>query len=233
MAKEKILVVEDEKDISELVLYNLTREGYRLIETDNGEKALDFVKKESPDLLILDLMLPGIDGLEVCKILKRDESTRHIPIIMLTAKGEETDIVVGLQLGADDYVTKPFSPKVLVARIKTILRRPKEKEGKHSVRRFDLLTIDIPKHKITSKDKVLDLTAIEFNILEFLSRYPGRAFSRDQIMDHAWKEGKFVVDRAVDVHIRALRKKLGKAAHLIETVRGMGYRFKEIDDHGE
>ncbi len=233
MAKEKILVVEDEKDISELVQYNLTREGYRVIATDNGEKALDFVKKESPDLLILDLMLPGIDGLEVCKILKRDESTRHIPIIMLTAKGEETDIVVGLQLGADDYVTKPFSPKVLVARIKTILRRPKEKEGKHSVRRFDLLTIDIPKHKITSKDKVLDLTAIEFNILEFLSRYPGRAFSRDQIMDHAWKEGKFVVDRAVDVHIRALRKKLGKAAHLIETVRGMGYRFKEIDDHGE
>ena len=147
---------------------------------------------------------------------------------MLTAKGEESDIVVGLQLGADDYVTKPFSPKVLLARIKTVLKRSQEKEMPAEVRRFDNLIMDIAKHKITYQNKPIELTTIEFNILEFLSRNPGRVFSRDQIMDRAWTEGKFIVDRAVDVHIRGLRKKLDGGADLIETVRGVGYRFKEI-----
>ena len=229
MPKEKILVVEDERDIRELVSYNLEREGYKVITCDNGEKALELVKREQPGLVILDLMLPGIDGLEVCKGIKQEERTRHIPVIMLTAKSEETDVVVGLQIGADDYITKPFSPKILTARVKTILRRAETREKKDEVRKVDQLTMDLPKHKATYKDKILELTSIEFNLLEFLSRHPGRAFSRDQIMDNAWKEGKFVVDRAVDVHIRALRKKLGKGANLIETVRGLGYRFKEIE----
>lgn len=229
MPKEKILVVEDERDIYELVSYNLQKEGYKVVCCDHGERAIEVIKKESPALVILDLMLPGIDGLEVCKVIKQDERTRDIPIIMLTAKSEETDVVVGLQIGADDYITKPFSPKILTARVKSILRRAEVREKKSEVRKIEHLTIDIPKHKAIYRDKHLVLTSIEFNILEFLARHPGRAFSRDQIMDNAWKEGKFVVDRAVDVHIRALRKKLGKGASLIETVRGIGYRFKEVE----
>lgn len=229
MAKNKILIIEDDPDISELVRYNLEKEGFHVIEAPEGEKALESVKKESPSLIILDLMLPEIDGCEICKILKQDTATKHIPIIMLTAKGEESDVVVGLQLGADDYVTKPFSPKILVARVKAILRRKAAKPIGEEIRTIEFLTIDIPKHKVTYRGRVLNPTAIEFNILEFLSRYPGRAFNRDQIMDGAWKEGRFIVDRAVDVHIRALRKKLGKGQDLIETVRGVGYRFKEIE----
>lgn len=227
MDKLRILVVEDDVDIAELVEYNLEKEGYGVIKADNGKKALDLIKSHMPQLIILDLMLPEIDGFEICKIVKHDEKTKHIPIIMLTAKGEETDVIVGLRLGADDYVTKPFSPKVLTARVKAVLRRDTEKKKPGEIRKIGQLTIDIPKHKMIYKDKILELTNIEFNILEFLSRSPGRAYSRDQIMDNAWKEGKFVVDRAVDVHIRALRRKLSKGGDLIETVRGVGYRFKE------
>lgn len=230
MAKEKILIVEDEQDIRELIQYNLNCEGYATLLAEDGEQALELAKKELPHLVILDLMLPGIDGLDVCKIIRHNDQTKHIPILMLTAKSEDSDVVVGLQLGADDYVTKPFSPKVLVARVKTILRRPIQKHKTDEIRDIESLIIDIPKHKVTYKGKALDLTSTEFNILEFLSRSPGRAFNRDQIMDGAWKEGKFVVDRAVDVHMRSLRKKLGKGADLIETVRGVGYRFKEIEN---
>ena len=229
MAKEKILIVEDDKDIRELIRYNLEREGYSTLLAENGERALTLVKNELPRLVILDLMLPDVDGLDVCKIIRHGDQTKHIPIIILTAKSEDSDVIVGLQLGADDYVTKPFSPKVLIARVKTILRRPAHKQKSEEVREIEGLVIDMPKHKITYKGKLLNLTAIEFNIIEFLSRFPGRAFTRDQIMDGAWKEGKFVVDRAVDVHIRSLRKKLGKSSDLIETVRGVGYRFKEIE----
>ncbi len=229
MAREKILLVEDDKDISELVRYNFEKEGYTFVAVGSGEKAFDLVRRESPQLIILDLMLPGMDGLDVCKILKNDDRTKQIPIVMLTAKSEESDVVVGLQLGADDYVTKPFSPKVLIARVKAILRRNAAKSPAQGARQIEELVIDVAKHKVTYKDKILELTAMEFGILDFLSRYPGRAFSRDQIMDGAWKEGKFVIDRAVDVHIRALRRKLGKGADLIETVRGIGYRFKELE----
>ncbi len=228
MLKEKILIVEDDGDIIELLEYNLKREGYRVVSSDNGEEALDAIKKEMPQLIILDLMLPGIDGLEVCKILKQDEKLKQIPIVMLTAKGEESDIVVGLQLGADDYVSKPFSPKVLTARIKALLRRQEQKNIPVQLRKIGSLIINIPKHRVLYKETDLSLTKIEFNILEFLSRHPGRVFTRDQIMDSAWKEGKFVVDRAVDVHIRSLRKKLKSGSDIIETVRGIGYRFKEI-----
>ncbi len=229
MPKEKIFVVEDEKNIRELIIYNLEREGYDVKSTDSGQEAIERIKREMPNLVILDLMLPEMDGFEVCKVLKNDHSTRLIPIVMLTAKSEETDVIVGLQLGADDYMTKPFSPKILVARIKAILRRHAKVQNAADVRKIESLVIDTARHKITCHDKLLELTMIEFGILEFLSRYPGRAFNRDQIMDGAWKEGKFVVDRAVDVHIRSIRKKLGKAADLIETVRGIGYRFKESE----
>ena len=228
MAREKILVIDDEKDIVELVEYNLEKDGYKVISAYDGVAGLDLAKKELPNLIILDLMLPEMDGLEVCRYLKQDERIKNIPVIMLTAKSEESDIVVGLQLGADDYIVKPFSPKVLGARVKTILRRMVEKQKPNEVRKIDNLIIDMPKHKVTVSNRAIELTPIEFNILEFLSRHPGRAFSRDQIMDNAWREGKFVVDRAVDVHMRALRKKLGKAADYIETVRGIGYRFKEV-----
>lgn len=230
MRKAKILIVEDEKDILELVQYNLEKEGYFVIPAASGEQALELLKRDPVQLIILDLMLPGIDGLEICKMIKQEPKTQNIPIIMLTAKSEESDMVIGLQLGADDYITKPFSPKVLLARIKALLRRLHERQIPDEVREIADLIIDIPKHKVTYQKKVVDLTTIEFNILEFLSRHPGRVFSRDQIMDKAWTEGRFIIDRAVDVHVQSLRKKLKKGADLVETVRGVGYRFKDIED---
>lgn len=175
-------------------------------------------------------MLPDLDGLEVCKILKRNPQTASIPIIMLTAKGEESDIIVGLELGADDYITKPFSPKVLIARVKTVLRRVEEKlKLKEIIKREDL-TIDIPRYKVTLKGKPIELTRTEFNILKCLALNPGRVFTREQLLDKAWGEGTVIVDRAVDVHIRRLRKKLKSASRLIVTVRGVGYKFKETDE---
>jgi len=227
MSKEKILVVDDEKDIIELVHYNLEKEGFKVISATNGEKALQLASKEEPEVIILDLMLPGIDGLEVCRVLKRNNQTSSIPIIMLTAKGEETDIVVGLELGADDYITKPFSPRVLVARVKAVLRRMKDKKEESKIININQLTIDLIRHRVTFKGKPLDLTSTEFNLFTLLVQNRGRVFTRDQLLDKAWKEGSFVVDRTVDVHIRRLRQKLGQAFHLIETIRGVGYRFKD------
>ena len=233
MAKKRILIVEDDRDINELINYHLTREGYDVLALFDGSHALDMVKSRKPDLVILDLMLPEVDGLEICREIRSAEEISSTPVLMLTAKAEESDVVVGLQLGADDYLTKPFSPKVLLARIKAILRRTADRsdvkdEASGSVRRYADLTIDLLKHKIMLKNTEIVLTTIEFDILEFLSRHPGRVFDRDQILNTVWKEGKFIIDRAVDVHIRGLRKKLGKAEYFIETVRGVGYRFKEL-----
>ena len=230
MRKAKILIIEDEKDIIELVQYNLEREGYAVVSVNHGEEAVNIAKRTVPDLIVLDLMLPGVDGLEICRIWKQDAKTINIPIIMLTAKSEEADVVVGLQMGADDYVTKPFSPKVLLARIKAHLRRRSAKQVSDEVRTIGDLRIDMPRHKVTYQGKAIELTMIEFKILEFLSRHPGRVFTRDQIMDKVWSEGKFIVDRAVDVHVRGLRKKLKEAADLVETVRGVGYCFKELEE---
>ena len=227
MSKEKILVVDDEKDIIELVNYNLEKEGFKVISATNGEKALQLASKEEPEVIILDLMLPGIDGLEVFRVLKRNNQTSSIPIIMLTAKGEETDIVVGLELGADDYITKPFSPRVLAARVKAVLRRMKDKKEESKIININQLTIDLIRHRVTFKGKPLDLTSTEFNLLTLLVQNRGRVFTRDQLLDKAWKEGSFVVDRTVDVHIRRLRQKLGQASKFIETIRGVGYRFKD------
>ena len=230
MRKARILVVEDEKDIAELIQYNLEREGYTVKVLHTAEEALNVLKTDLPDLILLDVMLPGMDGLEACRIIKEESRTKNIPVIMATAKSEESDVIVGLQLGADDYIPKPFSPRILVARVKTILRRFARKDIPQETRKLEAFLMDIPKHKVTYENKPIELTTIEFNILEFLSRHPGRVFSRDQILDQAWSEGKFIVDRAVDVHVRSLRKKLKKGADLIQTVRGFGYRFKEIDE---
>jgi len=233
MVKKKILVVEDDRDISELIAYNLEREGYEIACLYDGSQAVDFVTQRKPELIILDLMLPEVDGIEICRTLKNDTATKHIPIVMLTAKSEEADVVVGLQMGADDYIPKPFSPKVLVARIKAITRRTADLQlssvSADNVRSFGDFNMDLLKHKTSYKGREVKLTSIEFDIVEFLSRTPGRVWSREQILDNVWKEGKFIIDRAVDVHVRGLRKKLGEAEHYIETVRGVGYRFKDVE----
>jgi two-component system phosphate regulon response regulator PhoB len=228
MAKEKILVVDDEEDILELLRYNLLREGYNVSCAASGEEALRLAQSEMPDLLVQDLMLPGIDGLEVTKILKNDSRTRDIPIVMLTAKGEEADIVTGLELGADDYITKPFSPRVLVARVRAVLRRKvKEYKEETPVLRIHDISIHPGRHEVLVNDKPVQLTLTEFGILNYLARRPGWVFTRSQIMDAVKGEDYFVTDRSVDVQIVGLRKKLCNAGKYIETVRGVGYRFKE------
>jgi len=227
MGKAKILVVDDEKDIIELVRYNLEKEGFAVISATNGEEALKLVSEKEPEMVILDLMLPGIDGLDVCRELKRNDKTSSIQVIMLTAKGEESEIVVGLELGADDYIPKPFSPRVLVARVKAVLRRTKGKREEAKIIKTNKLEIDLIRHHVTFSGMPLALTSTEFNILTFLAQNRGRVFTRDQLLDHAWKEESYVVDRTVDVHIRRLRQKLGQGSQLIETIRGVGYRFKD------
>ena len=228
MAKERILVVDDEEDILELVRFNLAREGYDLVCTMSGEEALEMARKEHPDLLVLDLMLPGIDGLEVAKILKNDVKTKDIPIIMLTAKGEEADIVTGLELGADDYVTKPFSPRILVARVRAALRRKvKDSPEDESLVKIHSLEIHPGRREVLVDNQRVQLTFTEFAILNFLARRPGWVFTRFQIVDAVRGDDYPVTDRSVDVQIVGLRKKLGSAGKYIETVRGVGYRFQE------
>ncbi|MCK4858998.1 MAG: response regulator [Candidatus Omnitrophica bacterium] len=226
MRKKKILIVDDEKDILELLKYNLEKAGYSVLTAKSGEQALESVKKEKIDLILLDLMLPKIDGLEVSKILKRDNQTEFIPIIMLTAKGEESDIIIGLELGADDYITKPFSPKVLVARVKAVLRRLEEKLESKKVIQIEGLSIDILNYKLMLEGKPIKLTKIEFNLLRCLVTNPGQVFTRDQLLNKAWNEETFIGDRTIDVHIRRLRKKLKSASKFIATVRGIGYKFE-------
>jgi two-component system phosphate regulon response regulator PhoB len=228
MAKEKILIVEDDEDIQELVNYNLSREGYQTRVVASGEEALTITRNMRPDLILLDLMLPGLDGLEVCRRLKNDAGTGHIPVVMLTAKGEESDIVVGLELGADDYMTKPFSPKILLARLKAVLRRKaKEEKQDNAVLTRGELSIDPGRHEVLTGDERIDLTATEFRVLHFLARKPGWVFTRQQIVDAVKGEDYPVTERSVDVQMVGLRKKLGDYADYIETVRGIGYRFKE------
>ncbi|MGE5295543.1 MAG: response regulator [Solirubrobacterales bacterium] len=227
MSKASILVVDDEEDIRELVQLNLDREGYRVLTCETGEQALAVAKAKTPDLIVLDLMLPGIDGLEVCKRLKADSGLREIPVVMLTAKGEESDIVAGLELGADDYITKPFSGKVLVARVRRLLRKTAEASEEKGLVKIHGLVIDPGRHEVTVNDKPVSLTLTEFNILHTLARRPGLVFTRYQIVDSIHGDDYLVTDRAVDVQIVALRRKLGPCGKLIETVRGLGYRFKD------
>ncbi len=228
MAKEKILVVDDEEDILELLRYNLEREGYQVFVADKGEKALKTAKAENPDLIVLDLMLPGIDGLEVTRNLKSMDKTKNIPIIMLSAKGDESDIVSGLELGADDYVTKPFSPKILIARMRAVMRRKGDEiPDESAILRIHGFVVHPQRREVTINDVPVELTYTEFQVLHFLAKRPGWVFTRSQIVDAVRGDNYPVTDRSVDVQIVGLRKKLGEAGAFVETVRGVGYRFKE------
>ncbi|PIY83553.1 MAG: DNA-binding response regulator [Candidatus Omnitrophica bacterium CG_4_10_14_0_2_um_filter_44_9] len=229
--KEKILIVEDEKDIVKMLNYNLKKEGFRTLSANDGEDALSLANRECPGLVILDLMLPGMDGLEVCKALKKESKTASIPIIMLTAKSQESDKVIGLELGADDYVTKPFSPRELIARVKAVLRRIKEKDKLPEVLKIGELTIDLSKIAVYVKNKAIELTAKEFELLKTLIKAKGRVLSRDHLLDNIWGFDKAmeIQTRTVDVHIRTLRKKLNSESKRIVTVKNYGYRFEYED----
>lgn len=228
MEKHRILVVDDEEDILELVAYNLKRQGYEVRTVTTGEQALSSVEPNLPDLIVLDLMLPGVDGLDVCRMLKTNPRTASVPIIMLTARGEEADIVVGLEMGADDYVTKPFSPRVLLARVKAALRGRRAPEApSNGVLNIEGLTIDPHRHEVLVHGQRVEMTASEFSLLSFLARRPGWVFTRTQIIDGIKGDDYAVTDRSVDVQVVGIRRKLGPLADLIETVRGVGYRFKE------
>lgn len=229
MATERILVVDDEEDLLELISFNLSKEGYRVTTVATGEDAINDARATLPDLIVLDLLLPNVDGLNVCKTLKADPKTAHIPIVMLTAKSEEADVVTGLELGADDYITKPFSPRVLLARLRSVLRRRSqqpEADDPSSLRIRDLV-IHPGRHEVLIGGEPIELTFTEFRLLHFLARKPGWAFSRAQIVDAVKGEDYPVTERSVDVQVVGLRKKLGSIGSYIETVRGVGYRFKE------
>lgn len=228
MSKERILIVEDEEDIQELLQYNLSREGYQITSATTGEEALELVRRNRPDLMLLDIMLPGVDGLEICRQLRVDPATKWLPVIMLSAKGEESDIVVGLELGADDYVAKPFSPQILKARIRAVLRRRvHESVDENEVLARGSLLIDPLRHRAELSGESLDLTATEFGVLLFMARHPGWVFTRQQIVDAVKGTDYAVTERSVDVQMVGLRRKLGDAGDLVETVRGVGYRFKD------
>lgn len=224
----RILVVDDEEDLLELVRFNLARDGYDVLGVISGEEALKAVRRDPPDLIVLDLMLPGLDGLEVCRRLKADPRTRDIPIVMLTAKSEERDVVSGLERGADDYITKPFSPRVLSARVKALLRRLESERTADLESTLEVhdLVIHPGRHEVHLAGQVVDLTYTEFALLHFLAKKPGWAFTRTQIVDAVKGEDYPVTERSVDVQVAGLRKKLGDHASYIETVRGVGYRFR-------
>jgi phosphate regulon transcriptional regulator PhoB len=225
MLKKTILAIDDEKDLIELIRYNLEKEGFQVLAAIDGETGLYMALQEKPDLVLVDLMLPGIDGLEVCRRLRSDSRTAAIPLIMLTAKSAESDRIVGLELGADDYVTKPFSTRELIARIRALLRRTAgHQEPTTQLRRDDLL-IDLDRREVTCGDKLIELTATEFRLLHFMASHPGRVFSRSELIDNVLGREIEVLERTVDVHVMALRRKLGVLGTLIETVRGFGYRF--------
>ncbi len=228
MSKKSILVVEDEDDIAELIRYNLEAEHYQVTVAASGEKGVEAARRILPSLVLLDLMLPGMNGLEVCRTLKSDASTASIPIVMVTARGEESDVIAGLELGADDYVTKPFGIRVLLARVRAAMRRRAVKlPAEDEVLRLHDLEIHPGRHQVLAGKEAIALTNTEFRILHFLARRPGWVFTRYQIVDGIRGENYPVTERAVDVQVVALRRKLGGFGGLIETVRGVGYRFKE------
>lgn len=228
MSRQSVLVVEDEEDIMEVIRFNLEKEGYEVNQALSGEKALQLIEKKLPTLVLLDLMLPGINGLDLCRILKQNDRTKAIPVIMLTAKSEDADIVAGLEMGAEDYITKPFSPRVLLARVRTVLRRRETGvKDDSSVIQVEGMQIHPGRHEVTMGENVVDLTPSEFRILHYLARRPGWVYSRDQIIDAIRGHGYVVTDRAIDVQVVGLRKKLGDYGKFIETVRGIGYRFRD------
>lgn len=224
---KRILVAEDEQDVLNLVATNLKTAGYQVLKAENGESALEQVRSALPALVVLDLMLPGMTGLEVCKVLKGDPSTKPIPIIMLTAKAEEVDRIVGLELGADDYVTKPFSPRELVLRVRSILRRANAPQENTDVLRLGDIQVDRSRYEVVVKGKSIDFTATEFKLLTVLMERRGRVQSRDTLLNDVWGYESIIDTRTVDTHIRRLREKLGPSADCIETIRGFGYRMIE------
>ena len=228
MSRSTVLVIDDEKDLLELVRYNLEKEHLDVITATDGQSGLDIGLRHKPDLVLLDLMMPGMSGLEVCKQLRADARTGRVPIIMLTAKAAETDKIVGLEMGADDYITKPFSVRELLARVRAVLRRSSPEAPAGEVIRRAKLVIDVSKHEITWDGKRVNLTATEFRILEYLVTRPGRVLSRDEIIDAALGRDASVFNRTIDVHITALRKKLGDGGPHIETVRGFGYKWTDV-----
>ena len=225
--RPKILVVDDEPEAVELVEFNLKQAGFEVFTAADGAEALKKARSVLPGLIVLDLMLPEVDGLEVCKMLRRDPATAAIPIVMVTAKAAEIDRILGLELGADDYVTKPFSPRELVLRIKNILERGRKKEEETGTQKFGDLVIDAPRHMVSWRGKHVDLTATEFKLLTLLAQRRGRVQSREQLLRDVWEYNSFVDTRTVDTHMRRLREKLGTAAKFLDTVRGVGYRFVE------
>lgn len=225
--EDKILIIEDDSDISELVQYNLEREGYKVVTSANGESGFSQAMTHRPDLIILDLMLPGLDGLSVCRKLRAHPTTAEVPIVMLSAKGEESDVVIGLELGADDYVAKPFSPKELLARIRAVLRRPRQSPVVEGRRTTGPVTLDPDRHEAYLNGELLVLTLAEYKLLSALTSRPGRVFTREQLLEKITGGETYVIDRNIDVHIRAIRKKLGDHAEFIQTVRGVGYKCRE------
>ncbi|HEY3322200.1 MAG TPA: response regulator transcription factor [Planctomycetota bacterium] len=221
-----VIVIDDEKDLIELVRYNLEKEGFLVLGASDGKSGLELASTQQPDIVLLDLMLPDIDGLEVCRRMRQSPTLTGVPIVMLTAKAAEADRVVGLELGADDYITKPFSPRELVARVRAILRRASTpKDAGQVIRRGDLV-IDSSRHEVTCKSVSVSLTATEFRILSFLAAHPGRVYSRSDIIDSALGRDVAVLDRTIDVHVLSIRKKLGACGDYIETLRGVGYKFR-------
>jgi two-component system phosphate regulon response regulator PhoB len=228
MSREQVLVVEDEDDLREMMTYNLTREGYRVLGAESGQEGLRKAREMGPNILLLDLMLPDVDGLEVCRRLRKDPLTHALPIIIVSAKGEESDVVLGLGIGADDYVTKPFSPSELVARVKAVLRRGPARTEEGPAERVvrDGLTVDLTRHEVLVDGRPVKFTATELRLLHFLAAHPGRVFTREQLLRRVMGEQAMIVDRNVDVHVRAIRGKLGRRRDDLETVRGVGYRFR-------
>lgn len=224
---ERILVVDDEKDLLDLVAYHLTHVGYQVTMAGTGEQALDRARERTPDLIILDILLPDLGGLEVCRILKGEERTKNVPVIFLTAKGEEIDRVVGFELGADDYVAKPFSPRELVLRVRALLKRRKGDVDVRPALAAGDLRVDRDRHEVTIGKRPIDLTATEFRLLAHLMENAGRALSRDALLDSVWGTDAFVTDRTIDTHVKRLRAKLGRTGTQVETVRGIGYRFRD------
>jgi two-component system, OmpR family, alkaline phosphatase synthesis response regulator PhoP len=230
MARETILIIEDEPDLAELVAFNLRKEGFDVVVARTGEDGLKLAVSKNPSVVLLDLMLPGLSGLDVCRMLRSDETTHHLPIIMMTARSEEIDVVTGLEIGADDYLTKPFSQRILAARIRAVLRRRRnqDKADKETVEVGEL-KIDLIRHQVSRARDQLDLTPTEFELLLTLARRPGWVFTRSQLID-ALRDGQQVItDRAIDVQVANLRKKLGDGGEMIETVRGVGYRLRESE----
>lgn len=229
MDRETILAIEDEPDVLEVMQYNLEQEGFKVLSCEDGDEGLARVREDPPDLVLLDLMLPGMDGVEVCRRIKSEKETENVPVIMVTAKDSESDVVLGLGVGADDYVTKPFSPRELVARVKAVLRRaatPEETDEQETIRR-EGVRISPQRHEVTVDGEKKDFTATEFRLLHFLASNPGQVFSREQLVSRVIGDRAYVSERNIDVHVRRIRRKLGEYRELIETVRGVGYRFRD------